>query len=124
MNVNSLHIPFNGSPSVQIYGSLSVSSPSFLFSPLSVIALLSPIHQPCSHTLFMLLGLTLSSPSSHFTPETIINYFYPSMLSFSQSPSIFQPIQQSGCSWLAAGHPTPSLSVTLLSYREQRLTAP
>lgn len=61
------------------------------------------------------VSLHLSSPSSRSNAETIINYPYPSLLSFPQSSSIFPgPIQQSGSSWLAGGHPTPSLSVTLL----------
>lgn len=39
-------------------------------------------------------------------------------------PPSSQPIRQSSSFWLAEGHPTPSLSVTLLLVAEQRLTAP
>lgn len=81
----------------------SASSPTFLYS----------------HSFF------LPPPNTH-TPLlkqssiTLIPLCYHSL----NLPPSSQPIRQSSSFWLAVGHPTPSLSVTLLLVAEQRLTAP
>ncbi len=106
----SLHIPFLCSQSFLphlpfISLPLSVSLSVCLSVSLSVcrsLALVtSPLHPPTS------------LPKQSFI--TLIPLCYPSL----HLPPSSQPIQQSGSSWLAAGHPSPSLSVTLLLVSEQ-----
>lgn len=74
----------------------------------SVISLPSPIHQPRSLSLCMFLSLSLLlSPPPHSTAETIINYPYPSVLSFSQSSSIFSAHPAEWFLLVGCGPPNP-----------------
>lgn len=104
----TLHICFAGcflSQTGEVHQQ-SASSPTFLCSQ-SFLSHLPFISLSPSCSLSLTHSPFLSSPSSHSTAETIINYPYPSMLSFPQSPSIFPAHPAEWFLLVGCGPPNP-----------------
>lgn len=79
-----LKLVLMSSPLIEKCKKNSQISPVRLITHLSLLTVISP-----SLSLSFCVSLHLSSPSSRSNAETIINYPYPSLLSFPQSSSIF-----------------------------------